>query len=289
MSLAPKIGDMVNLVKAQFIVILDYLHTSRGFDFSVSRYSSLERKINNRLSQLKMDRAQQYIKFLETYPNEWITLIDLLTINVSRFFRNALTFETLAKKILPNLIIHKAKTDSTGIRIWSAGCASGEEPYSIAVLIHEILRKEHLDLDVTIFATDISKSILSKARKGCFVENQLVNVKLSLLNKYFIKDQNHYLLDEKIKEMVSFSYYDIIDPKTYVPPESLFGNFDIVLCRNLLIYFRQNHQTIIFNKLFRALSSNAFLVLGEAEQLPTKYQDQFEKENDYCHIYRKTF
>lgn len=271
----------------QIKTILAYLHTTRGMDFSTSRYFSLERKINQRLIACRMTYAGDYIRFLEDHPEELTRLIDLLTVNVSHFFRNPLTYEMLAKQVLPELLIQKSNESSPSLRIWSAGCASGEEPYSIAILIQELLRKEEMAMDVRIFATDINQSVLKSARKGRFTEFQLYNVTLGILNRYFNWIKGDYYLDQQIKEMVSFSHYDIIDPKTYVPPESVFGNFDIVLCRNVLIYFQNDRQAIIFNKLFRSLSSHGYLVLGEAERLPETYQYQFKKNTDYCHIYRK--
>lgn len=267
--------------------ILAFLHTTRGLDFSASRYSSLERKINQRLLETSISSAKSYIEYLETSPEEMVCLIDLLTVNVSQFFRNPLTFETLAKRVLPELISRQKKETSPTIRVWSAGCASGEEAYSVAILIHELLRKEPMPFDVKIFATDINRSILETAQKGLFIEAQLFNVKLGLLNKYFTKNKDHFSLDKRIKKMITFSYYDIIDPKTYVPPESVFGNFDLVLCRNLLIYFKKNRQSIIFKKLFRSLAALGTLVLGEAELLPQEYKNQFSTDTEHCHIYRK--
>ncbi|MFH2092177.1 MAG: protein-glutamate O-methyltransferase CheR [Pseudomonadota bacterium] len=272
----------------EFESVLKYLHDARGFDFSQTRYSSLSRKINNRLDALHFQTAQSYIRHLESHPDEWVTLIDLLTINVSRFFRNSLTFETLAKRILPGMIARKQKEDDPLIRIWSAGCAAGEEPYSIAILIHDYLEKEHLDLNLNIFATDINQSVLQKARDGRYEPDQLKNVKLGHLEKYFTLKNDHYRLNKNIKNMVTFSFYDIIHAKTHVPPESVFGSFDMVFCRNLLIYFLPDNQKIIFKKLVRSLAPNGYLILGEAERLPHGYQGEFNTENEDCHIYQKT-
>ncbi len=272
----------------EFELVLKFLHESRKFDFSPSRYSSLERKINHRLNVLKLSRAEHYIQYLESHPEEWTSLIDLLTINVSRFFRNLLTFETIAKRVLPTIIARNSKQKDPSLRIWSAGCANGEEPYSIAILIHDILKKDPIKFDINIFATDINETILTKAKSAIFELDQMHNVKLGFLENYFSKKRDHYLLKKKIKQMVSFSFYDIINTKTYVPPESVYGNFDMVFCRNLLIYFHPDRQKIIFDKLFRALAPNGYLILGEAERLPARYQDHFTSENDYCHIYHKT-
>ncbi len=271
----------------EFKAVLEYLHDTRGFDFSKSRYSSLERKITARTDLLEISTAQDYIRHLESHPEEWPALIDLLTINVSRFFRNALTFEMLAKRILPGILAQKQKETSPNLRIWSAGCACGEEPYSIAILIHDLLQKEPFDLDLNIFATDINRTALKKARKAVFETDQLTNVPLKYLQTHFKPKQAQYKLKKKIKEMVNFSFYDILNDKTYVPPESVYGDFDMVLCRNLLIYFLQENQKTIFKKLFRALTPRGYLIIGEAERLPIQYQNEFISKNAFCHIYRK--
>jgi chemotaxis methyl-accepting protein methylase len=267
--------------------ILKYLHDTRGFDFSKNRYSSLERKITARIDLLGISTAQGYIRHLDSHPEEWPALIDLLTIHVSRFFRNTLTFEMLAQQILPGILALKRKEPSPYLRIWSAGCACGEEPYSTAIIIHDLLKKEPFNLDLNIFATDINQTALEKAREAIYQTDQLLNVQLKYLQTHFRQNNGRYHLKKKIKEMVNFSFYDIIDAKTYVPPESVYGDFDMVLCRNLLIYFHRENQKIVFNKLVRALSSGGYLIIGEAERLPVEYQDDFILNNEFCHIYRK--
>ncbi len=275
------------LMAIEFEAVLKYLHDTRGFDFSKSRYSSLERKITARTDLLEISTARDYIQYLESHPEEWPTLIDLLTINVSRFFRNTLTFEMLAKQIFPGILALKRQESCPSLRIWSVGCAFGEEPYSIAILIHDLLKKEPFDIDLNIFATDINQTALKKARDAVFKTEQLPNVPLKYLQTLFKPKQEQYKLKKKIKEMVNFSFYDILDAGTYVPPESVYGDFDMVLCRNLLIYFLQENQKTIFKKLFRALAPKGYLVLGEAERLPVEYQNDFISKNAFCHIYQK--
>lgn len=268
-------------------VILSYLQTTRGIDFTCQRLIKEKNTIKNRLLQNRISDARTYIKFLENHPEEFAFLIDMMTVNVSRFFRNSYTFETLAKRVFPALTLQKTKQPSPELRIWSVGCASGEEPYSVALLIHELLSKECLKMDIHIFATDINQSILNKAQAGTFTKEQLQNVKLGLLNRYFTQDGDKYRLDQKIIDMVSFSYHDVIDPKTYVPPECVFGSFDVVLCRNLSIYFQEERQKIVINKLYRSLAPQGYLVLGEAERLPQEFKYQFDHDLNYCHIYRR--
>lgn len=267
--------------------VLHYLNKTHGFDFSLNQYSSLERKINDRMSVLKFNDTQCYLQYLEHHSEELNQLIDALTINVSRFFRNALTFDYIEKIILPRMIAKKIKNKDFSLRIWSAGCSMGEEPYSMAILINEIMKKQNLKFDINIFATDINRKILLTAQEGIYHFDHIKDVKHGLLCEYFVVKKENYVLSPKIKKMVNFSFYDMIDPKTYVPPESVFGDFDIVLCRNLLIYFKARRQEIIFDKLFRSLALDGCLVLGEAERLPNIYIKHFFEENNYCHIYHK--
>jgi len=224
---------------------------------------------------------------LEHNADERTTLIDCLTVNVSRFFRNPLTFEHLARRTLPAIIARKADRSDQSLRVWSAGCARGEEPYSTAILINEIIEKENKAFDLNIFATDINTKMLETVNTGRYQFDQIKNVKHGWIHKYFTCIDDTYILSPKIRNMVNFSFYNMIDAKTYVPPESVFGNFDLVLCRNLLIYFKAERQEIIFEKLFHALAPDGYLVLGEAEKLPARFERFFYKENDYSHIYRK--
>ncbi len=268
--------------------ILGYLNEKRGFDFSGNRPAMIERRIGNRLSAVSRTDFYAYQGYLEKHPEELDNLINVLTINVSRFFRNTLTFEYIADIVLPAIISQKTKNSDFSLRVWSAGCSTGEEPYSIAILINELMKNEEVKFDLNIFATDIDEVAIKKARTGVYPLESIKDIKYRLLKKYFTMDDEYCALHPEIKELVSFSVYDMLDKKTYVPPESVFGNFDIVLCRNVLIYFQAEHQDMIFSKLYRSLSKDGYLVLGEAEIPLTKYQRYFVKENECCHIYRVT-
>lgn len=267
--------------------ILNYLNEERGFDFSGYRFPMIERRISKRLAATKSTNLFEYLKYLEKHQNELNNLIDVLTINVSSFFRNTLTFEYIAARILPAIVMQKTEAHDYSLRVWSSGCSKGEEAYSVAILIHELMEKEDLKLDLNIFATDIDEATLGKAKEGVYLFESIKDIKYDLLKKYFTINNETYILNPEIKNMVNFSVYDAMDKKTYVPPESVFGNFDLVLCRNLLIYFQTEHQEIIFDKLLRSLAGNGYLVLGEAETLPLNYQKYFQKEDAYCHVYRK--
>ncbi len=266
--------------------ILGYLKQKRGFDFSGNRPAMIERRISKRLAATQSTNYPDYLSFLKVHPRELDSLIDVLTINVSRFFRNTLTFEYMADRVLPAIVAQKAETFDTSLRVWSAGCSTGEEPYSVAILINELIEKEKLNLNLNIFATDIDAGALQKARAGVYPFESIKGIKYRLLKKYFSIDDESYLLSPEIKALVTFLVYDMLDKKTQVPPQSVFGNFDLVLCRNVLIYFQTECQETIFDKLHRSLAKNGYLVLGEAENPLIKYQRYFIKANECCHVYR---
>ncbi len=267
--------------------ILQYLKLKRGLDFSGNRTAMINRRIDKRIFATISSDINEYHKYLEQNELELDKLIDVLTINVSRFFRNTFNFEFIADYILPKLIIEKIKSNNSPLRVWSAGCAAGEEPYSIAILINEIIKKEGLNLITTIIATDIDKKTLKSAAEGIYSFESIKSIKYHLLEKYFNTRVNVFQLKSEIKEMVSFSEFDMLDTKSYFPPESIYGSFDIILCRNLLIYFNTEFQEIIYKKLYRALNPGGYLVLGEAEELPEKYKNKFNRTNKECKIYKK--
>jgi chemotaxis methyl-accepting protein methylase len=247
--------------------LLDYVMKKRCFDFSGYRPSILANRIEKRRIALNCKTFDEYLSYVETDTHEIDRLIDAITINVSRFFRDTLVFELLADRILPAIVHEKIRNQDHSLRIWSAGCARGEEPYSIAILLNELFRKEKLKIDLHIFATDIDATVLELARKAVYPLSSVKNSKYRLLMKYFTVTGDDFELIPEIKDQVIFSSYDMLDKKHYVPPESIFGNFDLVLCRNLLIYFNARYQEIIFTKLHQALSQNGYLVLGEARRL----------------------
>ena len=267
--------------------IIDYLKKNRGVDFSGYRPSMIERRVRQRLAALKCEDYNEYFCRMQENDAELDRLIDVLTINVSRFFRNTLSFEYFTDKVLSVIVQQKADAGDRSLRIWSTACSTGEEPYSVAIIINEFLKKEKMDLKLNIFATDIDDSALKSAKKGVYRLESVENIKYRLLRRYFTADGEFFKLGSEIKDLVMFTHYDMLDGRRYVPSESVFGNFDIVLCCNLLIYFDATHQERIFGKLHHALADDGCLILGEAEAPTGKYQRRFRRINDCCHIYRK--
>lgn len=272
---------------SEYLEILKLVNEQRGFDFSGYRMSMVERRTNKRLIITHCNNSKEYLSYLYSNPEEIDNLIQEYTIHVSRFFRNALTFEFIRKFIIPEISRENPEKNKSNLRIWSAGCSFGEEPYSMAILFKEYMEKEKISPQLNIFATDIDKKALERAVIGQYPMNSIKNVKYELIEKYFTQKGNLYEISPSVRHMVQFSFSDLLDKKSTSPPESIYGNFDIILCRNVLIYFEPDYQKIIFNKLYKSLNQNGYLILGEAEMPLEDYKNNFKAENDFCKIFRK--
>lgn len=267
--------------------ILKIIKSKEDFEFEAYRFPMLVRRIDNRIIQTDQQTPEEYIKYLVDNSEEPKKLLNNFLINVSHFYRNSLMFEYLKAKVIPELISQIKATGQNSIRIWSAGCSRGEEPYTLAILLHEYCKKEAPNICINFFATDYDEKAIIQARKGVYDYESIKEMKIKYLDKYFTKSGNKYEISSEIKSMVKFATYNILDKNSYVPSESIFGNFDVVMCRNLLIYFNEDYQNFIFEKLYKSLSPNKILVLGEAEIPMKEFKDKFQRINSCCNIYTK--
>ena len=270
-----------------YIEILTILKERENFDFEAYKKPMLVRRINNRIIQTYAESPEKYIEFLKHDNNESKELLNNFMINVSHFFRDPMLSEFLKSYVIPELVTQTNLTGQNTLRIWSAGCSRGEEAYTLAILLHEFFEKETKKISIDFFATDYDNTALNSAQNGRYTIESLGETKSKYIQKYFTQSEGKYEICSTIKSMVKFSEYNLIDKNSYVPSESIFGNFDLVLCRNVLIYFNENYQKLIFDKLYKSLSPNKILVLGEAEVPPQSFKEKFQRINDYCKIYRK--
>ena len=275
------------LKKVQIFEVLNFLQSERGFDFKPYRISMLGRRIDSRINATSTKNFSNYLAYLKTESKELDKLIDAFTINVSRFFRNNLVFELFRNNILQEILIRKQRSKDDQIRIWSAGTASGEEAYSAAIILDEFNQKEKLNYDIKIFGTDIDSKSLQNAIGGLFKADTLRNVKLHQLEKYFTKEDGFYCCNEKLQSMVDFSTFNLLDQKRSSPPQSIFGSFDVIFCRNVLIYIDIAYQKAIFEKFYKVLQPGGFLILGESEVPVTSFKNKFKRYNKCCKIYQK--
>jgi chemotaxis protein methyltransferase CheR len=267
--------------------IVNYLSDKRSVDFSGYCPDVIARRLRTRMAATACRDFSEYLSYLQHNADELDRLVDVITVNVSRFFRDALTFELIADRVLPDIVRRKAEMRDQSLRVWSAGCARGEEPYSLAILIQELLEKAGRSVNLLLFATDISQASLEEAETALYPLSSVEDVKYRLLMKYFTREGTSFRLVPEISAKVRFSRYDMLDKGHGVPPQSVFGDFDMVLCRNLLMYLNREYQERIFDRLHRALARQGYLVLGEVEEPAAISRHRFNRVFDSSPIYRK--
>jgi chemotaxis methyl-accepting protein methylase len=240
------------------------LFQSYGFEVSKYDVSFLNRSFRRRIAENHCKTAEEYYAILEQNYNEGELLIKYLHNSYSEFFRNALTFSVLERIILPSLILKKNINNSKEIRIWSAACAGGQEAYSLAMLMEELKHGENLNY--RIFATDQSESQVNEAQKGVYSVASLNNLNMIRVKQWFLKHGDTYTVKPELTKHLDFSVFDLFSEHLGAPPASIFGDFDLVVCANLLFYYNAESQKIIIQKTGNCLSDIGYLVVGETER-----------------------
>jgi len=246
-------------------------------DMDISGYKNdfLMRRVRARMLALGITNYKEYLCRLKYDPEEVDRLLNELSINVSEFFRDPWIWKKISN-ILRDLIYRK-----TIVRIWSAGCSRGEEPYTIAMLAKEVISSINGFRKVTIYATDIDADAIRRAQEGVYGVSSLKNVPKYLLYKYFERISiDRYKIKDSVKELVKFRRHDLIKD-----PPLIF--MDMVFCRNVLIYFNKDLQQRVLMKLYKSLNRNGFLVLGISEYLPENVRNMFRVYDQRARIFQK--
>jgi two-component system CheB/CheR fusion protein len=240
------------------IIIL--LRTFTGNDFSLYKKSTLYRRIERRMGVHKIDKISSYVSLLQENPKEIDILFKEMLIGVTNFFRDKKVWEKLESSVFPEMILRQ-KAGAT-LRAWVAGCSSGEEAYSLAIIFKEALEKikPHHNISLQIFATDLDQESIEVARRGLYNENISADVSSERLNRFFSKTDEGYRVNTEIREMVVFAQHNII----IHPP---FTKIDIISCRNLLIYLDSELQVKIMKLFYYSLNTSAIMLLGSSESL----------------------
>lgn len=244
--------------EAALLEIIALIKTHTPLDFTDYKRPTIIRRITRRMMALDSNSIESYINVLKSDPGEIETLSKEFLINVTRFFRDPVAFRTIEAKVIPELVASKMMMET--LKVWVIGCATGEEAYSIAILIKEYLIECKKDLNVKIFASDIDKDALAKAFKGVYAESISEDVSAKRLGDFFMKEGNEYKVRENIRSMIIFADHDVV----HQPP---YGKIDMIICRNLLIYFNPSLQKKIFNTINFCLNTNGYLFLGPSEGL----------------------
>jgi len=243
-----------------------FVYEELGIKMPYQKKIMLQGRLQKRVTDLNLNTFKEYIDFVfskEGQTDEIIKMIDLITTNKTDFFRESTHFDYLTETVLPDMC--SAKTGRKLIRLWSAGCSSGEEPYTIAIVMKEFLQN-HPEYDFEIFATDISLRILQKASSAIYPEERISMIPMALKKKYFLKSKDHLnktvRLIPEIRSRVTFSRLNFMDSYYSVEKE-----FDIVFCRNVLIYFDRETQQDVICKLSSKLKTDGYFFLGHSESI----------------------
>jgi chemotaxis protein methyltransferase CheR len=265
--------------------IIGLIKNTIGRDVSTYDESFFLKSIEKRCTALSITGHSEYIEYLRRHDEEAAELYASLNISFSEFFRNPLTFTAFEHIVLPRLMIEKS--GRMEIRIWCAACAAGEEPYSIAMLIHEMLEAREEALSVRIFATDHSPSAIDAAKRGVYTEDAVQHVPLKYFRRYFEDNNGIYVINEAIRNRVDFSVYNLLDTRSSSPAKSIFGHFDAVFCCNLLYYYKPEIQRFLLKKIYQALSTDGYLITSEAEKALIEKQNSFRIFAVPAAIFRK--
>lgn len=240
-----------------------------GIDLSAYKSNQLHRRIKSLMSRVGANNLDEYVILLKKDQEQRQKFLDFITINVTEFFRNPEIFNEFKLKLKEEITRSKRP-----LKIWSAACSIGAEPYSIAMILDDISK----GVKHSIIATDIDNTILEKAKKGEYSASDIKNMPKDYANKYFNISEGKYILDNKIKNMVSFKKHDLIMDR--------YGNgFDVIICRNVVIYFNQDIKDNIYKKFSSALNPGGILFVGATESIYNYKDFGFEKASTF--IYKK--
>jgi chemotaxis protein methyltransferase CheR len=274
-------GELLAGAEAQaYRALRDVVLAAGGIDITRYKDRCLLRRIAVRQRASGAADLRAYLKLVTRNPVERAALVKTLTIHVSQFFRNPTTFQALQREVLPAILAEKNRTGGRALRLWSAGCACGEEAYSLALLLCETAQDALEGYSTTIYGTDIEPECLRAAREGRYAAGSLKSVPACWRQRYFVPAGVQYSVGPALRSLVHFKRHNILDP---VP----FGRIDLVVFRNVLIYMADALQEQVLLGIHGALSAGGYLVLGKVEGLSGSAKDLFAPVNVPERIYRK--
>ena len=265
------------LTDADFDLFRKVIYDESGITFSTTNRSILDSRLKERLREKQMSDIQEYYKLISSDKEEMKLLLDSVTTNLTRFFRNQPHFDALENYVIPHVLERKKSRGDTVVKIWSAGCSTGEEPYTIAMILKKILPPPYT---FEIIASDLSLKSLMVGKQGFYDNSKITGIPPEYLDKYMIKRDNGYQVCDDIMKRIRFDYHNL-------KYDAGLRNLDIIFCRNVLIYFDEAAQLATINHFYDSLASQAYLFIGHSESLfgmNTKFE--FLK-TDWACLYQK--
>lgn len=261
----PIIENDILMTEEEFRLISDYIYNHCGLSFEASSKFFLEKRLSNRIRLHQLKNFKEYYRFLkyDTKANdELATVINLLTTNETYFFRENCQLMALSEEILPEIKNRKESNNrERKLSIWSAGCSTGEEPYTIAMLILETDKFKGWNIE--IFGNDISQRVLEVARKGVYTKSSFRSTDKRFIDKYFEPLDEKYRIKDEVKNMVRFGYLNLMDESKM----NLISNMDVIFCRNVLIYFDVVSKKKVIHNFYNKMEEGGYLFLGYAESI----------------------
>ena len=268
------------LTDAEFDQYRNIIYNESGITFTPANRSILESRLKEQLRDKKIDTVKAFYSEITSDKEKMKGFLDSITTNLTSFFRNQAQFNALEKFVIPELInVIKKGVPGNIIKIWSAGCSTGEEPYTMAMLLNEILP---MPWKFEILASDLSLKCLMTAKEGFYADSRIVGIPDNYLAKYFDKVDGGYKARPEMQAKIRFDYHNLNNDSGY-------RGFDIVFCRNVIIYFDEAAQTAVINRFWDAMASKSFLFIGHSESLfgmNTKFE--FVK-TEWATLYRKNY
>ncbi|MCW4035317.1 MAG: protein-glutamate O-methyltransferase CheR [Candidatus Bathyarchaeota archaeon] len=274
--MAVSVSDKNFMEDVAFERLRKVMNEGTGINFQCYRESYLKRRLKVRMMVTKQQTYSEYTRYLLSTPEEFNLLVNDLTINFTKFFRDTDVYDYLKGTLLPELL----SSQKSWLRIWSAGCATGEEPYSLAMLMHEVAKHGFGNCRITIFASDLDKNALAKAKAGEYSTRMVQGVDEGLLKKYFDFEDGVYKVKPFVKQLIQFEEADLM-----VTPKH--ENLDLILCRNVMIYFSKEIQNTIYAHFHDSLKSDGYLITGKTEFVGMGVNKKFVDINPKCRVYKK--
>jgi len=254
----------ITITPEQFARLARVIYERSGIHFVEAKKYILESRLSHRLSELEMDDFDQYISYLTMGPyqmDEFQEMFNRITINETSFFRNEAQLEVFEDRVLPGLLEARAATKR--LRVWSAACSSGEEPFTLAMLIHRTLGVRLADWHIEILGTDISEKVLHVAQSGVYNDYAMRSTPQLVRDRYFVKEGRNHRINDEIRQMVSFEVLNLKDRMA----AKRHGTWDIIFCRNVLIYFDDGMKQSVVKMFENQLADDGVLFIGHSERI----------------------
>lgn len=263
--------------------LLRRVREDRGLDLHQYRRAYIERRLAARMRVLGMHTYRQYERHLDQHPDEYHSLLDTLTINVTDFYRDVTVYDILRRRVIPDLLAEKERTRQRSLRVWSAGCATGEEAYSVTMAFLSAMQAhQQQDFLLTVFATDIDPRALEFAKAATYDIAKLPHIPKADQQRFIERGERHFRVKPEVTQHVKFKRLNLFEDE----PINI---VDVILCRNVFIYFAREQQAKVLERFLSVLHKGGYLILGRSEKMAPSLASRFELISGRERVYRKPY